>query len=78
MRNIESLQKKTLRKSEKLHLVPSSKVEPEVTTTDKTTSKNSSISESELFVDTNPGIEKKAMKVPMSWKMPEMCPEFGL
>ena len=78
MRNLESLQKKALGKSEKLHLVPSSTVEPEVTTPDKTTSKNGSIAESDFFVDTNPGIEKKAMKVPMSWKMPEMCPEFGL
>lgn len=78
MRNLESLQKKTLGKSEKLYLATSSAVEPEVTTADKITSKNGSISESELFVDTNPGIEKKAMKVPMSWKMPEMCPEFGL
>jgi hypothetical protein len=78
MRNLESLQKKTLGKSKKLHLVPSSKVEPEVTTPGKTTIKNDSISESELFVNTDLGIEKRAMKVPMSWKMPEMCPEFGL
>jgi hypothetical protein len=78
MRNLESSQKKRQSKSEKLPLVPSSTVESEVTTADKTTSKNGSIAESELFVDTNPGIEKKAMKVPMSWKMPEMCPEFGL
>ena len=78
MRNLENLQKKTLGKSEKLHLVPSSTVDSGVTTPDKTISKNGSIAESELFVDTNPGIEKKIMKVPMSWKMPEMCPEFGL
>lgn len=78
MRNLESSQKKRQSKSEKLPLVPSSTVESEVTTADKTTSKNGSIAESELFIDTNPGIEKKAMKVPMSWKMPEMCPEFGL
>lgn len=78
MRNLENLQKKTLGKSGKLPVVSPSTVESEVSTPDKTPSKNGSIAESEFFVNTDPGIEKKAMKVPMSWKMPEMCPEFGL
>jgi hypothetical protein len=78
MRNLEILPKKTKGKSEKLSLVPPSTLDFEATTPDKSTSENGSIPESELFVVTDPIIEKKTMKVLMSWKMPEMCPEFGI
>jgi hypothetical protein len=78
MRNLESSKKKTKGKSEKLPLLHRTTLDSEPIIPDNTLSKNGSIPESELFVDTDPAIEKKAIKILMNWKIPVMCPEFGL
>ncbi len=66
MRNHESSKKKIKGKSEKLPLLHHTTLDSEPIPPDKTLSKNGSIPESELFMVTDPTIEKKAMKILMN------------